>query len=159
VDWKNRLFGAPLIPTDQPLEEQLRESLSQPVYVLSFTEQWIVCNAIRNISNEKGWHLIAVHVRTNHVHVVITANRDASRLMSDLKARASRDLNRAGFDSSDRKRWTRHGSTHHLFLEEDLGDVVAYVLNEQGERMAWYASEEVFITKSVAQYRKKPRIQ
>jgi hypothetical protein len=61
--------------------------------------------------------------------------------MSDLKARASRDLSYAGFDTVERRRWTRHGSTRHLFEEEHIEAAIRYALDEQGERMAWYCKE------------------
>jgi hypothetical protein len=54
-------------------------------------------------------------VRSNHVHVVVAVDRDPGRVMSDIKAHASRALTRAGFDDATRKRWTRHGSMLHLF--------------------------------------------
>ena len=78
-----------------------------------------------------------MHVRSNHVHVVIGADRDPARVMSDLKARASRNLTRAGFGNVQLKRWTRHGSTQHLFREKDVDAKIRYTLDEQGERMAW----------------------
>jgi REP element-mobilizing transposase RayT len=90
------------------------------------------------LARDRGWRLWAAHVRTNHVHVVVSADRDPGRIMSDLKARASRDLTRAGFDDANRRRWTRHGSTRHLFREEDVEEKIRYTLDEQGERMAWY---------------------
>ena len=62
--------------------------------------------------------------------------------MSDLKARAPRDLTRAGFDNPERRRWTRHGSTLHLFREEEVAAKIRYTLDEQGERMAWYAKND-----------------
>ena len=49
----------------------------------------IVRNAIVAYCEEKNWTLLASHVRTNHVHVVLSAEREPGRLMSDLKARAS----------------------------------------------------------------------
>ena len=61
--------------------------------------------------------------------------------MSDLRGRASRDLNRAGFDNPQRRRWTRHGSTKHLFHDDKVEAAVCYTLDEQGDRMAWYAND------------------
>ena len=90
---------------------------------------------------EKGWDLLALHARTNHVHVVVSADREPGRLMSDLKARSSRDLNRAGFDSPDRKRWTRHGSTLHLFTMGKVEEKIRYTIDEQGATMEWYGKE------------------
>jgi hypothetical protein len=61
--------------------------------------------------------------------------------MSDLKRRASRDLTLAGFDNVERRRWTRHGSTQHLFREEDVEAKIWYTLDQQGERMSCYSQE------------------
>ena len=88
-----------------------------------------------------GWDLLALHVRSNHVHMVVSSERDPGRLMSDLKGRASRDLTSAGFDDAAHRRWTRHGSTQHLFREDEVHARIHYTLDEQGERMAWYAKE------------------
>lgn len=60
--------------------------------------------------------------------------------MTDLKARASRNLTRAGFEDVGRHRWTRQGSTIHRFNEENLAEKIHYTLEEQGERMALVAN-------------------
>jgi REP element-mobilizing transposase RayT len=109
---------------------------------MSGTERDIVCRALIELAESRGWQLLAAHVRSNHVHVVIQAERDPGRLMSDLKARASRNLTMAGFGDAERKRWMRHGSTRHLFREEDVEAKIRYTLDEQGERMSWYSSQE-----------------
>ena len=58
--------------------------------------------------------------------------------MSDMKAAASRDLTRAGFDDATRKRSTRHGTTLHLFDEATVEDKIDYTLNRQGAVMTLY---------------------
>jgi REP element-mobilizing transposase RayT len=115
--------------------------MTDPAYSLAPLEREIVRNAIVDLAVERGWLLLAAHVRSNHAHVVVSAERQPERIMSDLKARASRDLSLAGFGDSDRRRWTRHGSTRHLFEEEHVEAAVRYALDEQGERMAWYLKE------------------
>jgi len=37
-----------------------------------------------------------------------------------MKASVSRDLTSAGFDTAERRRWRRHGSTKHLFREQEV---------------------------------------
>src|SRR5262245_55453429 len=106
--------------------------MKQSPYTMSAAERDIVCKAIVELSREKGWMLSAVHVRNNHVHAVVTAERDPGRIMSDMKARASRNLNKAGFGDPNRRRWTRHGSTKHLFLRDEVTDKIDYTLNRQG---------------------------
>jgi REP element-mobilizing transposase RayT len=66
----------------------------------------------------RDWKLMAAHVRTNHVHVVVDAEVRPERIMNDLKSFASRRLNELGFDGADRKRWARHGSTRWLWKRE-----------------------------------------
>jgi REP element-mobilizing transposase RayT len=139
VDAEHNLYATPLVEPDAGREQRAREAMTQPAYVMSAAERAIVCKAIVELAESKGWLLLAVHVRSNHVHVVVSAERDPGRLMSDLKGRASRDLTTAGFDDAGRRRWTRHGSTQHLFREEEVEEKIHYTLDQQGERMAWYA--------------------
>lgn len=141
ADREHHVYGAPYLEPDPARERQMQERMLQPEYTLSPPERDIVCRAIVDLANEKGWRLLAAHVRCNHVHVVVSANREPGRIMSDVKARASRDLTRAGFDSAKRRRWTRHGSRRHLFDEEHVAAAIHYTLDGQGERMACYARE------------------
>jgi REP element-mobilizing transposase RayT len=142
VDAAHNVYGTPFVEPDEEREQTAREAMTQPAYVMSAAEREIVCKAIVDLARERKWELLAVHVRSNHVHVVVSAERDPGRIMSDMKGRASRDLNEAGFDSAERKRWTRHGSTKHLFREADVEAKTRYTLDEQGERMAYYDSRE-----------------
>ncbi len=142
VDREHNAFGTPWVPADEERERLAREAMVQEPYVMRQSERDMVCQAIVGLATDRHWQLLAMHVRSNHVHVVIAADRDPERIMSDMKARASRDLVRAGFGTADRRRWTRHGSTRHLFREADICNKVRYTLNEQGERMAWYVHPE-----------------
>ncbi len=138
VDAAHNEYGTPFIEPDMERFERERSSMTQPPYVMDAPRRKVVRDAIVNICREKEWLLLALHVRSNHVHVVVCADREPGRLMSDLKARASRDLNRAGFDAADRKRWTRHGSTLHLFESALVEEKVQYTIDKQGVMMEWY---------------------
>jgi hypothetical protein len=138
VDRDHNRFDTPFVAPDTLRELECRSEMIQPPFVMGAPERDIVCQSIVTLAQERGWCLHAVHVRTNHVHVVLSADRDPGRILSDFKARASRDLTRAGFDTADRRRWTRHGSTRHLYREQNVIDAIHYVLYEQGEPMACY---------------------
>ncbi len=116
---------------------QTQEAMAEPPYAMDAPRRMLVCDAIVEFAYEKGWRLWGVHVRSNHVHLIVSADREPGRLMSDVKARLSRELNRAGFDPS-RTRWTRHGSTKHLFDLDAIETTIRYTLDEQGERMAHF---------------------
>lgn len=139
VDRENNQFGGAFVTPDVQRESKSREAMKQPPYIMgSAQEREIVRDAIAGLCRRRGWRLLALHVRTNHVHAVVEANGDADRVMSDMKARASHELTRAGFDDATRRRWTRHGSTLHLFDEAVLADKIDYTLNRQGVMLAYY---------------------
>jgi REP element-mobilizing transposase RayT len=141
VDVEHNVYDTPLVEADQQREKRAQAAMSEPGYTMPQPEREVVRNAIVDLAAERAWMLLAAHVRSNHVHVVISAERAPERIMSDLKARASRDLSRSGFDGTNRRRWTRHGSTRHLFDEGSVEAAIRYALDEQGERMAWYRRE------------------
>jgi REP element-mobilizing transposase RayT len=138
VDDEHNQFGTPFIAPDIDRFSAALDAMKQPPYTLDASRRDIVRDAIVGLAAEKQWRLWALHVRSNHVHVVVTADRDPGRLMSDMKARASRDLNRLESDQAERMRWTRHGSTRHLFEWSAVEEKVRYTLDEQGERMAYF---------------------
>ena len=136
VDRHHNTFGEPLIGNNPALTKYELCRMKAPPFSLDATQREITRDSIIAICQEKIWRLLALHVRTNHVHLVVSADREPGRLMSDIKARASRDLN--GFNLKTSIRWTRHGSTRHLFDEASVSAAIAYTLYEQGPPMAIY---------------------
>ncbi|MBX9679729.1 MAG: transposase [Gemmataceae bacterium] len=141
VDRSHNAYGAEFLPPNADQEQAEGAAMLQAAYVMGPRERDIVRDALVGLAKERGWDLLALHVRSNHVHLVVAAERDPGRMMSDMKARASRELTRAGFGDAERRRWSRHGSTRHLFRIADVEAAIRYSLDEQGERMAWYAKE------------------
>jgi len=135
VDRDHREYDSPFVAPDPRRQGKAMARMKEPPYVLTESARRVVRDAIVDLCEEKGWTLRALHVRSNHVHAVVSADREPGRLMSDLKARASRDLNRQSEDTQA-KRWTRHGSTRHLFDAAAVQAAERYTLDEQGKPMA-----------------------
>lgn len=114
----------------------------QDPYKLGPEGRAAVLEAIQRHCAHRGWNLMAAHVRSNHVHVVVEAEIPPERVMNEFKSYASRELNRLGMDRPDRKRWARHGSTRWLWKAEDVNQALQYVIDEQGEPMALFVAEE-----------------
>ena len=88
-------MGASTDPTRAAAER----SVNQPLYKLD-----AMCPRGRATSAQGGlptrWRkLLAAHVRTNHVNVVVEAEVPPEKVMNDFKAYASRSLNR--FDGGE----------------------------------------------------------
>ena len=82
-------------------------------------------------SEHRGWSLLAVNCRTNHVHVVIAAQKvKPKKIRIDLKAWATRCL-KEGFDSTRKNWWAERGSIRYINIETSLEAAVRYVLEGQ----------------------------
>jgi REP element-mobilizing transposase RayT len=138
VDRQHHLYEGPY-PNESHSREAGATSLMQhPPYALDETRRKMVLEAIQEVCRWRGWNLLAVHVRSSHVHVVIDADRSAEQVMNALKSYASRALNRSLLDSPGRRRWARHGSTRYLWDADRVSAAVGYVVSGQGETMAAY---------------------
>lgn|SRR5487761_1940494 len=138
VDRDHNIPGSRFIDTDPGRMAAECFQRRQPPYCLDETRRECVLDSIIEPSSDRQWRLLAVHVRTNHVHVLVDAEARPERVMNDLKSYASRRLNKLGLDEPDRKRWTRHGTTRWLWSPEDVGAALEYVIDKQGHRMAVY---------------------
>ena len=119
-----------------------RQRMNQVPYLLDRDSRAVVLHALREVCMHRGWGLLAAHVRTNHVHVVVEAEPRPEKIMNDFKSYSNRGLNRLGPDGSDRKRWARHGSTRWLWKDQDVREAIRYVVEEQGEDMAVFVGAD-----------------
>ncbi len=132
VDRKHNLPGAPVLEPDRKRRDREYSQLKHTPLTLDETRRFVVDQAISEVCAHRGWMLHALHVRTNHVHVVVSADRMPERVMNDLKSWATRAMIEAGSIQKGIKAWARHGSTRYLWNEEQVHDASDYVLNRQG---------------------------
>lgn len=89
VDAENNQPGTPFVPPNFMLCEEERSRMEQPPYALDQVRRIVVRDAIVNVCRHRGWELHAVHVRSNHLHVVVAAQAAPEKVMNDFKAYAS----------------------------------------------------------------------
>ncbi|QDT62946.1 transposase [Calycomorphotria hydatis] len=117
-------------PPKPGLAENCQNRLADDTFILIKTQRRRVKLSIESRANFKGWHIHALNVRTNHVHVVIVApNESGKSIIADFKRWCTRDLKAT--DSHRTKWWTRGGSARHIFTETQLEDIINYVLHGQ----------------------------
>ena len=136
VDRAHNLPGSRLIEADPNRVSAERQRMDQLPYSMDKSRREAVLSALLERCAQREWTLMAAHVRTNHVHIVVAAEARPERLMNDFKSYASRCLNRAGLDQPARNRWARHGSTRWLWKRDDVLAAIRYVVYEQGDPMA-----------------------
>jgi REP element-mobilizing transposase RayT len=141
VDRHHNVFGS-LFAEPSPQRRAVKlEQMDQSPYSLDQDRRAAALSALREVGLHRRWNLLAAHVRTSHVHVVVEADVRPEMIMNTFKKYASRGLNNLGIDQPDRKRWARHGSTRWLFKDQDVQEAVRYVVSGQGEPMEVYLAE------------------
>ncbi len=138
VDNIHNLPGTPFIPPSEARQAAKKQQMNDMPYVMDHPRREVVLTTIREVCAYRKWRLLAAHVRSTHVHIVIEANADPEKIMNDLKAYSSRRLTEAGNDEHGRQRWARHGSTRYLWTNEAVEDTVHYTLHQQGDVMSAY---------------------
>jgi len=129
--YHNRFGSVPLKPDLTQLSEN-RERLGSTPERLDENERGIVACAIRDHSEIRGWTLLAVNVRSNHVHAVVDApGVPPERVLVQFKGWATRRLVESGCRRHRDAIWTRHGSTRYLFDKTSVDAAVDYVMNRQ----------------------------
>ena len=122
--------GEPGVHQPNPeVEAVMRARMSDTPVLLSDEQRAVVETTIREHVAMRGWELHALNVRSNHVHVVVSAAIHPDQVMEQFKAWCSRRLSeRLG---RKRKWWTEHGSTKWINDEEYLENAIGYVLERQ----------------------------
>ena len=124
-------------PPDSARVVAARQQLKTAPILLTSAQRDIVEQTIRDHCAFSGWSLHAVNVRTNHIHLVVTADASPEEVMNQLKAWCSRRLNEhAAVQSTTPRRdrsqwWTQHGSTKWVNDERYLHNAILYVLEGQ----------------------------
>ena len=139
VDAEHNRWGDPVLPPDPEREAEILSRLAEPAYCLDAPSRQVVLRTLQEVSSHRGWRLLAAHVRSNHLHVIVHAQCTPDKVMADYKAYCTRRLREAGFEPDRCHRWTENGSKRYLWKPEPLQAAMRYVLDEQGEPM------EVFV--------------
>lgn len=131
--WRRRRQGNQL---PQPrLAQWRRERLKYDAILLLPSERAVVKNECQRHCDHRGWHLWEVNARSNHVHVVVTANGYSAQVVRDqLKANCTRGLRQQWKQFCDRVVWTVGGDCECVNSEDELERVCLYVREAQDRK-------------------------
>src|SRR4051794_28075076 len=106
-----------VLPPDPRREEVARGRMAASPTRLDVARRCLVEQTIRDHCAIRRWALHTLNARSNHVHVVVSADVSPEAVMNQLKAWCSRRLTahaaatEAGPARGRRRWWTEHGST------------------------------------------------
>ena len=136
VDKKHNRYGSPLAVINTGLRRTEHGTLKNRPLCLLKDQRELALQAIMEVCRFRGWFAHAVHVRSNHIHIVVSGEERPEKMMMNFKAYATRALRKhASGRAAIKKYWTRHGSTRYLWTQDSLASAIDYVENEQGKKM------------------------
>jgi len=133
VDLDHNRFGTPFLPPDAVRLEKAKGRMKQEPFVLTRDMREVVDQAIRDHASHRSWRVLALNVRSNHVHLGLGNFGDYSpeQVMQQCKSWGTRRLIEAGHATSTTRVWTDHGSTRYISTPESLAKMMDYILNQQ----------------------------
>lgn len=136
VDVMHNAPGTPYLPPDERRFAFARRALRHPSVTLDGTARTIVHDAVIDHARMRGWEVLALNVRTNHVHAVIRCGSyDPSRVVRQFKDWGTRRLRATGKFDRFAKVWTDGGSTRYLWTERSVASATSYVHDRQGAEL------------------------
>ena len=126
-------YGTKRIELDPVFSVTMDRNMNTSPVRLNSRQRKKVGEAIRRVCAIRGYKLIAISVRTNHIHVVIAAAASPDKVLGAFKANATRELREAGLIGSDTTVWSRGGSKRFLWKPINVERAVNYTLFGQGD--------------------------
>ncbi len=93
----------------------------------------VIKQAVKEVCHHRGYVLLAMNVRTNHVHAVVSAQTKPEPIADAFKNYSTRKLRAAGLAVTGSRLWARGKSRRYLWKPEHIARAIHYVLYEQGE--------------------------
>ncbi|MBY0112606.1 MAG: transposase [Phycisphaerales bacterium] len=124
--------GTPLVSANPDVVATMGARMKHTSFVLDEAMQQVVSGAIRDHATIRRWSVVALNVRSNHVHVIVRppTEHTPEAVMQQFKSWGTRRLIKAGFATSETRVWVDHGSTRYIDSEESLKKAVEYVENQ-----------------------------
>ena len=132
VDRDHNTPGTPHVDPNALRLQHEADLLKHPPVLLSADRRAVVHRTIVDVCEHHDWTLHTFNVRSNHVHVVVSAPESPERVMNDFKSWATRGLVAAGLIHRGTVVWTRHGSTRYLWKPQHMVAACQYVSEHQG---------------------------
>lgn len=138
VDRHHNKFLTPRIKHNLALEKTRKEYCKESMYLMDAPERETVLQSIIKTCEFSNWHLHAAHVRSNHMHIVVTAPKEPEKVAVSFKAYATRYLKKNYAELNRERYWAKGESTGYIFQSENLLRAIQYTIEEQGLGMACY---------------------
>ena len=143
VDPKHNVYDTPRIKPNSSLHRAMADECLEDKFIMDKAYRKTVLKSIVDTCHYYRWHLDAAHIRSNHVHVILRSVAAKEDVRGKLKTYATRYLKKHHPELLVRKKfWSDGGSDRNIWASEFLFATMYYVIEQQGEKMALYYTED-----------------
>jgi len=128
-------YGTDHVAENKNLEQRMKDNMVNQMFLLNGKQRSVCKVAIKAMCEFRSYALIALNIRTNHAHMVISAAKKPELLLTALKSNMTRELRNAGLVTRDQTIWSRGGSRRYIWKPEQMERAVNYVLYCQGDEL------------------------
>ncbi len=121
-------------PPQPLLEEWCRSQMAEKPVLLNEVQRLRVEAVCRKHAEIRNWALHAVSARSNHVHIVVTADKPPKVVLNQFKANVTRVLREEPGAITNETVWTQGGDCEVVDGEENLQRVIEYVTEVQDRK-------------------------
>jgi REP element-mobilizing transposase RayT len=130
--------GYALHPTIHKSENLVRwreqNAKSRP-YVLERQHRKLILETICRTCKTRNWPLLAAHIRTTHLHLILDTPTAPERSLGELKRACTKALRAASLATADDRIWANYSHIRILSSRYAITKAIDYVLNGQGAPM------------------------
>jgi REP element-mobilizing transposase RayT len=129
----HNVYGTPRLAPNRKLQDLMRREMGRQPFLLSQEQREIVEAAIHEVCQHRGYELKAINARSNHVHVVVSAQSKPEPIRDAFKSYTTRKLCDAHLIGEQTRPWERGGSRRYLWKPHHVALAIEYVLYGQGD--------------------------
>ena len=134
TDRYHNLYGTPHLPQIDDWHKHNEDQLKSEPVRLDASRRLAIRNAIHECLEKRGWRLLAMNIRSNHVHTVVDIGaKKVGLALNALKANATRHLREKDLWPYEHSPWARKGSRGYLWTKKHVACAIDYVLIGQGD--------------------------
>lgn len=134
VNRHRNLYGTSKIRPEPKWLEINSNRLSAKPVILNARQRACVKKAITETCRIRSWNILALNIRTNHIHIVVTAlGKPPGTVLNAFKANSTRLMRERKAWTEKRSPWSDKGSTRYLWNEKSVILARNYVELGQGD--------------------------
>jgi REP element-mobilizing transposase RayT len=127
------VYGRKRRAVNSKLEKIMSDNMLTEPVVLNDSQRAVVTEVINEVCRHRNYSLCAVSVRTNHFHVVVSAQSRPEPIADAFKSYSTRKLRRLRLIGDEVRPWARGKSRRYLWKPKHVTRAIEYVLYGQGE--------------------------